>query len=85
VGFEPTLRNAEAAFRERYHEPLGHLSMKLNCVFSTLQFVCLLPVCYPNRKDTLILYFRRQYFVKAVSSSLLHTGGNVGVGSKGYA
>ncbi len=35
MGFEPTLRNAEAAFRERYHEPLGHLSrcqMKLYAV-----------------------------------------------------
>jgi hypothetical protein len=26
AGFEPALRKAEAAFRERYHKPLGHLS-----------------------------------------------------------
>jgi hypothetical protein len=27
AGFEPALRKAEAAFRERYHKPLGHLSL----------------------------------------------------------
>jgi hypothetical protein len=26
VGFEPTLRKPETAFRERHHQPLGHLS-----------------------------------------------------------
>ncbi len=27
VGFEPTVSEAHTAFRERHHQPLGHLSL----------------------------------------------------------